>query len=1000
MSKVAVVLISFSILLLHCESREHRTNFETLTEDEKRLPQNALSSMQVASGLEIELFAAEPMITNPTNISVDAQGRVWVCEAYNYDVAPDKADAEGDRIVVLEDTDHDGKADKRTVFYQGKDLFLPLGITILGDKVYVTCSPNVFVFTDQNGDLVPESKDILFNRMHKGEHSTHSLMPGPDGMIYFSLGNYTRDIADKHGNPINDRAGITLYGPENPYIGGMVLRCTPDGKNVEVLGHNFRNNYEPCVDSYGNIWQSDNDDDGNAACRINFVMYYGNYGFLDEKSRASWTTGRINLEKTIQERHWHQNDPGVVPNVLITGAGSPAGMAYYEGDLLPEVFQLVPIHAEAYHNVVRAYLPARKGAGYTVEIEDIVRSQDKWFRPIDVAIAPDGSLFIADWYDPILGGGAAADADKGRIYRVAPSVERYAVPVQDFSTIDGAIRGLKNANPETRFAAFQQLEKDGQKTYAALKDLWESENPVFRARALWLLAKLDTTQSFWKQALTDNNVDIRIAAIRAVALNKEDVVPYLSRISNDDNVAVRREIAIALRYANTQSAADLWVKLARRHDGNDRWYLEALGIASDLHADLYFETWLQTVEPDLNKKSHQDIIWRSRSEKALPLLTELIKDAGDPAIYQRYFRAFDFHTGRSKAKELASLIGLSRPDQKEVAALALQQMDANYIEMTAAMRRALEDALLQTRGSLAFVRLVEKFSLKDKLNELLIIATNAQNSEAASAATDLILKFKATHVLKNAMHQNDSTTFLLLQSMKGKANSEIIGIVTSVIEDKNMSIDVRKIGVEVLGSSWPGEEKLLSMVKAPGFEDELKPVAAGILFNVYRSRIQREAAEYLPKPSIKGRNLPTIKQLLASTGDRDNGRALFQKHCSACHKVRDMGAKFGPELTQIGAKLSKEGLYRSILYPDEGVSFGFESTLVRLQDGTESMGILASETSDEIVLNLPGGTSATFAREKIAETEKSGSSLMPALAGSMTEDELIDLVEYLAYLKR
>jgi putative heme-binding domain-containing protein len=82
------------------------------------------------------------------------------------------------------------------------------------------------------------------------------------------------------------------------------------------------------------------------------------------------------------------------------------------------------------------------------------------------------------------------------------------------------------------------------------------------------------------------------------------------------------------------------------------------------------------------------------------------------------------------------------------------------------------------------------------------------------------------------------------------------------------------------------------------------------------------------------------------------------------------------------------------------VSFGFESTLVRLQDGTESMGILASETSDEVVLNLPGGTSATFAREKIAETERSGSSLMPALAGSMTEDELIDLVEYLANLKR
>ena len=126
----------------------------------------------------------------------------------------------------------------------------------------------------------------------------------------------------------------------------------------------------------------------------NFVMYHGNYGFLDEKSSASWTTNRINIEKTVSERHWHQSDPGVVPNVLITGAGSPAGMTYYEGEHLPEVFQFVPIHAEPYYNVVRAYLPARKGAGYTLEIEDVVKSQDKWFRPIDVATAPDGSRLL------------------------------------------------------------------------------------------------------------------------------------------------------------------------------------------------------------------------------------------------------------------------------------------------------------------------------------------------------------------------------------------------------------------------------------------------------------------------------------------------------------------------------------------------------------------------------------------------------------------------------
>ena len=139
-----------------------------------------------------------------------------------------------------------------------------------------------------------------------------------------------------------DKSGFTISQSGDPYLGGMVMRCSADGKNIEVLGHNFRNNYEPCVDSYGNVWQSDNDDDGNESCRINFVMYYGNYGFLDEKSKASWTTNRINLEETIPERHWHQGDPGVVPNVLITGAGSPAGMTFYEGSCFLPFFGIHP----------------------------------------------------------------------------------------------------------------------------------------------------------------------------------------------------------------------------------------------------------------------------------------------------------------------------------------------------------------------------------------------------------------------------------------------------------------------------------------------------------------------------------------------------------------------------------------------------------------------------------------------------------------------------------
>ena len=132
----------------------------------------------------------------------------------------------------------------------------------------------------------------------------------------------------------------------------MVFRCDLDGSNVETLGWNFRNNWEVTVDSFGTLWQSDNDDDGNKGVRINYVMEFGNYGYKDEFTGAGWQTPRENIEKEIPQRHWHLNDPGVVPNLLHTGAGSPTGICVYEGTLLPKQFHGQMIHCDAGPSVV------------------------------------------------------------------------------------------------------------------------------------------------------------------------------------------------------------------------------------------------------------------------------------------------------------------------------------------------------------------------------------------------------------------------------------------------------------------------------------------------------------------------------------------------------------------------------------------------------------------------------------------------------------------------
>ena len=304
---------------------------------------------------------------------------------------------EGDRILILEDTTGDGVMDKVKTFYQGRDIDSAMGICVLGNQVIVTATPTVWRFTDTDGDDVPDKKEAIFTEtgQPQHDHSAHSFLFGPDGMLYWNFGNAGKQVKDANGETVIDIHGRPVVDNGKPFYGGMPFRCDMDGKNFEVLAHNFRNNWETTVDSFGTLWQSDNDDDGNRATRINFVMEHGNYGYRDELTGAGWRSSRITMEDEIPLRHWHLNDPGVVPNMLQTGAGSPSGICMYEGRLLPKRFWDQVIHCDPGPNVVRAYPAKPDGAGYSATIDPLMTGTvDKWFRPADVCVAPDGSCLL------------------------------------------------------------------------------------------------------------------------------------------------------------------------------------------------------------------------------------------------------------------------------------------------------------------------------------------------------------------------------------------------------------------------------------------------------------------------------------------------------------------------------------------------------------------------------------------------------------------------------
>jgi putative membrane-bound dehydrogenase-like protein len=649
----------------------------------------AVKKFTVCDGLEVALFASEPMVRNPTDIDVDERGRVWVTEGVNYRSSFQKwgvLQPEGDRIVVLEDTKGTGHADKETVFYQDPSVNAALGICVLGNKVIVSDSPNVFMLTDTDGDGKADKRELLFTGISgvDHDHGVHAFTFGPDGKLYFNMGNESkqlcypltkdvplhgpiRDVAKK---PVIDRDGNEVNSSGKPYRMGMVFRCNLDGSEVETLAWNFRNNYEVAVDSFGTMWQSDNDDDGNRGVRINYVMEYGNFGYTDEITSAGWPAawqkakakGAPEDEKVAYE--WHQHDPGVVPNLLNTGAGSPTGILVNEALLTPRLCEGYVIHCDAGPRVVRAYHVEPDGAGYKAQITNILTTGDTWFRPSDVCAAPDGSLFVADWNDSGVGGHYMADqklaAMTGRIYRIAPPGKQLSVRKLDFTTARGCVEALASPNLSTRYLAWTRLRALDGKAENDLKRSWGGKGGRTRARALQLLARIQgKANEYAGAAVKDLDPNVRICGLRIARELKMDVIPLVKMLAQDSSAQVRRDCAIALRHNHSPEAPKLWATLAAQHDGTDRWYLEALGIGADKQWDAFLDAWLAQVGDKWNTPAGRDIIWRSRAKKTAGMLVKIISDKNLAASERdHYFRSFDFLSGPEKDAALVELLTL------------------------------------------------------------------------------------------------------------------------------------------------------------------------------------------------------------------------------------------------------------------------------------------------------------------------------------------------------
>jgi len=580
-----------------------------------------LDLFQVPDGFEVTLWAASPLLHNPTNIDIDRDGRIWVAEGVRYR-SHHARQPEGDRIVVLQDTDGDGKADSTHTFVQEPALIAPLGVAVIDNKVVVSQPPDLIVYTDVDRNLrfdpAVDRREVLLTGFQgiNHDHSLHSVTVGPDGKWVFNAGNTGAMFTDRSGKTFRifgsyrpNTVGPFKY-PHDPaahagkpsddghvYVGGFTARMNPDGTAVEIIGHNYRNSYEQSVTSLGDVFQNDNDDP--PACRVSWVMEYANFGFSSNDGQRTWQADR-RAGQSIPVAEWRQEDPGMAPVGDVYGGGSPTGNVFYENGALGPSWEGTFFAAEAGRNEVFSYQPAREGAGFALERKIFLTSNVKQqyagsdfiggnstakgaietlFRPSDIAVGPDGALYVSDWIDARVGGHQDLDDTlSGAIYRIAPKGFVSKVPAFDAATIDGLIAALRSPAVNVRAIGFEGLKARSASAVNAVAALLDDPSPYMRGRAIFLLYQLGP-EGRRRGGAPGSYAEpgMRIAAYRAVRRAGLDVIPVASRLARDTDAGVRREVALSMRDQPAEKTLGILVDIARGFDGKDRSYLEALG---------------------------------------------------------------------------------------------------------------------------------------------------------------------------------------------------------------------------------------------------------------------------------------------------------------------------------------------------------------------------------------------------------------------------------------
>ncbi|MEM7386646.1 MAG: c-type cytochrome, partial [Verrucomicrobiota bacterium] len=268
-------------------------------------------------------------------------------------------------------------------------------------------------------------------------------------------------------------------------------------------------------------------------------------------------------------------------------------------------------------------------------------------------------------------------------------------------------------------------------------------------------------------------------------------------------------------------------------------------------------------------------------------------------------------------------------------------------------------------------------------------------------SVDLLLRFGKLEELEALLHREGSPGNPIVEAVGLSGHRNRFELLEKWLADESLPGSLRAKALKAVGNTGPGAKQLLRLAADGKIPAELKFAAGSVLFASPDPKVAEAAEAHFTRPkTVSEEALPPIHELVKMEGTLSSGKMVFGQICIACHQVGDQGLDYGPALTEIGNKLAKEALYTAILDPNEAISFGYEGFTVKTKDGTELSGFIASDTADQLSLKLPGGLKVDIPKGDIQKKTALPISLMPAnLQASLTTQQLVDLVAYLASLK-